>query len=135
MLGLLEIIVINEEALLCLCFFTFVFTIYIFLGDNIFNSLDEKSNEVEKIFLKNLMTYFNLISFNIEKYSKITSNKSFYFFNTNLYINKLHLLLEFNKMLSYKTDKKIFFLQEIWKNSKTQKNLNLFEKIFSVKFL
>lgn len=133
--GLLEIIVINEEALLCLCFFIFVFTIHVFLGNDIFSSLDDKSIEIEKTFIKNVIIYFNLICFNTKKYSKIWISKSFYFYNVNLTINKLRLILEFNKILSLKADKKIFLLQEIWKNSKTQKNLNFFEKVFSLKFL
>ena len=112
-LGLLEIIVINEEFLLCLCFFIFVFTIYVFLGNEIFNSLDEKSIEIEKTFIKNLMIYFNLICFNTNKYSKIFISKSFYFYKVNLTINKLRLILEFNKVSSLKSDKKIFLLQEI----------------------
>lgn len=112
-LGFLEFIVINEEALLCLCFFTFVFTIYVFLGNDIFNSLDEKSIEIEKIFIKNTMAYFSLICFNTEKYSKIWLSKSFYLYNANLRINKLRLLLEFDKILSFKAEKKLSLLQEV----------------------
>lgn len=42
-----EIIVFNEEVLLCLCFFSFCFVFYNTQGDTIFSIMEDRSNSVE----------------------------------------------------------------------------------------
>lgn len=53
-LGLLEIIVINEEVLLTLCFISFMFVVFASANLDVFNSLNQKSKEVKITFLESI---------------------------------------------------------------------------------
>ena len=45
--GLFEVIVINEEILLCLCFFTFVLVCFVSSNNDIFNNFNQKSKGIK----------------------------------------------------------------------------------------
>ncbi len=61
--GLFEVIVINEEILLCLCFFTFVLVCFASSNNDIFNNLNQKSKDIKIILfgsiVGNLGTFVN----------------------------------------------------------------------------
>jgi hypothetical protein len=69
--GFLEFVAINEEILLALCFLVFISSFYIFLGNDFFNSNNEKSLEVQKNFVVNLTKNSFSLSQIIKNYSRI----------------------------------------------------------------
>ena len=63
--GVLEIIVVNEEMLLMLCFTVFVFSTYIFGKETIFDSLDQRSKIIKAELLNFMETQNSLILTNL----------------------------------------------------------------------
>ena len=70
--GLFEVIVINEEILLCLCFFTFVLVCFVSSNNDIFNNLNQKSKGIK-------ITLFDSIVGNLG----VFVNKNQWFFISN----------------------------------------------------
>ena len=133
--GFLEFVAINEEILLALCFLVFISSFYIFLGNDFFNSNNEKSLEVQKNFVVNLTKNSFSLSQIIKNYSRIWSGKSFYLDKTNQELNRLKILLNSDRKSLSKNLKKLNFLHDIWNDSQNNKNLKFFGKIFSLNFI
>ena len=122
-LGLLEIIVINEEVLLTLCFISFMFVVFASANLDVFNSLNQKSKEVKITFLE---------SINASLSSSVSTNA--WFFSNNWsskpsYISSLYGLwgkyeLKFNLIdaKSAKTKQNLTFLQDLWTAYSNQLN-------------
>jgi hypothetical protein len=62
LLGFTEILVINEEVLLCLCFITFVFVGYASANVDVFNSLNQKPKDIKTTFLDSISNKLNFFS-------------------------------------------------------------------------
>ena len=53
-LGFMEILVINEEVLLSLCFITFMFVAFASANIDVYNSLNQKSKDIKATFLDSI---------------------------------------------------------------------------------
>jgi len=62
LLGFTEILVINEEVLLCLCFITFVFVGFASANIDVFNSLNQKPKDIKTTFLDSINNKLNFFS-------------------------------------------------------------------------
>ena len=62
LLGFTEILVINEEVLLCLCFITFVFVGFSSANIDVFNSLNQKPKDIKITFLDSINNKLNFFS-------------------------------------------------------------------------
>ena len=69
-LGFSELLVMNEEILLLLCFIAFFFNMYIFFGVPIFESFKNTSNIIKSNFFNN---------FQASKKLALSTSKNFYF--------------------------------------------------------
>jgi hypothetical protein len=61
-LGFAEILIINEEVLLCLCFITFVSVGFASANIDVFNSLTQKSRDIKTTFLDSINNRLNFFS-------------------------------------------------------------------------
>lgn len=94
-LCLVEFIVFNEEILLALCFFSFIFYCFNTLSESVFNSFEDRASKFESdllvsfasnknVLINNFQSFFMLRGFNV-KFKILLTTVVFYFKQFTLY--------------------------------------------------
>ena len=129
LLGFIEILVINEEVLLCLCFITFVFVGFTSVNTDVFNSLNQKPKDIKTTFLLSINNKLNFFS---------ETNRWFFLNNWSSksnYISTLYSLWGcYELSLNLMNDKatmsvsNLIYLEDLWSNynSRLNKSANSF---------
>lgn len=123
LLGFTEILVINEEVLLCLCFITFVFVGYASANVDVFNSLNQKPKDIKTTFLDSISNKLNFFS---------ETNR--WFFSNNWsskpsYVSALYSLWGHYELTFNLTDAKatinisnLIYLEDLWSDYSARLN-------------
>lgn len=129
LLGFTEILVINEEVLLCLCFITFVFVGFASANTDVFNSLNQKPKDIKTTFLDSIR---NRLNFFTEKNRWFFSNN---WLSKSSYVSVIyglwgHYELSLNLMDAKTTmnASNLIYLEDLWSDysSRLNKSANSF---------
>ena len=101
-LCLVEFIVFNEEILLALCFFSFIFYCFNTLSNSVFNSFEDRASKFESdllisyssnknVLIKNFQKFFKLRGFNVKFKILLTTVVSYFKQFTSYSIHKFSI--------------------------------------------